>query len=476
MEDLTRIFGPGIEGLSEEEAARQSARIFVRSEGQLAVYEDSRKPTGHKLTAWEAYSAYGADVLEEAVEYGSAILKRTSNSTASALKHRRENIGLSHRSVGRGAKVPLTHVETAELSPDQLPFSRLGQIAFALGLDERLLAFKVKSGGDSNLAYRLRTLVAEQVSPVGRISQRTSLLFAEAASIARVQLRLQKWLRMPKGSDEFEPYCDYGSPQTPAWRIGYNLASKARSQLQLGDSPIHSMRELTEQRLGVPVIQTQLPGHIAGATVMTLDEHEQEARGIVLNTVGANANVWIRRITLAHELGHLLYDPDARLQNLRIDSYSDNEMNPEEHQQDFVEQRANAFAIAFLAPNEAVRKLAPTPVTEESVARVMSTFGISHTSARYHINNSHYRNYHVPNMTINVSPTDEQEAAENFAIDYFPLIETPDQRRGRFAGLAAACFKKGIISSDTATLYLGCSADDFQENYADLLSLYDLDI
>ena len=476
MKDLTLIFGPSTESLSAEEAARKSSRVFVRSEGQLAVFEASRKPTGHKLTAWEAYSAYGIDVLEEAIEYGSAILKRTRNSTAYALKHRRENIGLSHRSVGRATKVPLTHVEIAELSPDQLPFSHLEQIAFALGLDERLLAFNIESGGDSNLAYRLRALVAEQVSTEGHISQGTALLFAEAASIARAQLRLQKWLKIPKGSDAFKPHPDYGSPQLQAWRIGYNLASKARLQLQLGDSPINSMRELTEQRLGVPVIQARLPGHIAGATVTTLDEHGQEARGIVLNTVGANANVWIRRITLAHELGHLLYDPDERLQNLCIDSYSDNEMNPEVHQQDFVEQRANAFAIAFLAPNEAVRKLAPTPVTEESVARVMSTFGISHTSARYHINNSHYRQYHVPNKTINVSPTDEQKAAENFAIDYFTLSETPDQRRGRFAGLAAACFKKGIISSDTATLYLGCSADDFQENYADLLSLYDLDI
>ena len=476
MKDLTLIFGPSNESLSVEEAARRSSRVFVRSEGQLAVYESSRKPTGHKLTAWEAYSAYGADILEEAVEYGSAILKRTRNSTAYTLKCRRLDIGLSCASVERSAKVPTGSVKTAESSPDQLPFDLLARIAFTLGLDERLLAFNIGSGGDSNLAYRLRTLVSEQVSPVGSISQGTALLFAEASSVARTQLRLQEWLQLRKGSDEFQPHADYGSSELPAWKIGYNLASKARAQLQLGERPISSIRDLTEKRLGIPVIQARLPENIAGATVTTLDELGKAARGVVLNTVGANANVWIRRITLAHELGHLLYDPDERLQNLCIDSYSDNEMNPEVHQQDFVEQRANAFAIAFLAPNEAVRKLAPTPVTEESVARVMSTFGISHTSARYHINNSHYRQYHVPNKTINVSPTDEQKAAENFAIDYFTLSETPDQRRGRFAGLAAACFKKGIISSDTATLYLGCSADDFQENYADLLSLCDLDI
>jgi Zn-dependent peptidase ImmA (M78 family) len=472
MKDLTFVFGPGMQDLPEKEAARNSSRVFVRSEGQLGICEESRKPTGHKLTAWEAYSAYGVDVLQEAVEYGSAILKRTRNSTVNALKYRRNSIGLSDVAVENAANVPKGTVEVAEDSPHQIPFEHLTRIAFALGLDERLLAFNIRSGGDSNLAVRLRTLVAEPTSSVGRISQKIALLFAEASSIARTQLRLQEWLQLSRGSDKFQPYSDYGSPQLPAWRIGYNLAHNARSQLQLGNDPISSMRHLTEEQLGIPVIQARLPARIAGATVMTMDERGREARGIVLNTIGANANVWIRRITLAHELGHLLYDPEANLQNVRIDSYLDNQMDPEVQGQDFVEQRANAFAIAFLAPTDAVRKLAPTPVTEESVERVMSTFGISHTSARYHINNCHYRQYSVPSKTINVSQTDEQTAAENFTIDYFPISKTPEQRRGRFAGLVVACYKKGIISSDTAALYLACSTEDFQKSYETLLSIY----
>ena len=319
-------------------------------------------------------------------------------------------------------------------------------------------------------------LFPKQVSPVGSISQGTALLFAEASSVSRTQLRLQQWLQLRKGSDEFQPHADYGSSELPAWKIGYRLASIARSKLQIGERPISSIRDLTEKRLGIPVIQARLPENIAGATVTTLDELGKAARGAVLNTVGANTNVWIRRITLAHELGHLLFDPDASLQNLRIDSYTDNEMDPQEQGQDFVEQRANAFAIAFLAPNEAVQKLAPTPVTEKCVTNVMCTFGISHTAARYHINNSYYRQFQVPNEPVNASPSEEQRIAEDFAIDYFPLAQTKDQRRGRFSGLVAACFEKGIISSDTAALYFGCSVDDFQMSYKHLLSLYDLEI
>ena len=365
-------------------------------------------------------------------------------------------------------KLPRVH-RTSCLRPS-------GTNSFHIGTGRTATCFQHRIRGDSNLAYRLRTLVSEQVSPVGSISQGTALLFAEASSVSRTQLRLQQWLQLRKGGDEFQPHADYGSSELPAWKIGYRLASIARSKLQIGERPISSMRDLTEKRLGIPVIQDQLPGNIAGATVTTLDELGKAARGVVLNTVGANTNVWIRRITLAHELGHLLFDPDASLQNLRIDSYTDNEMDPQEQGQDFVEQRANAFAIAFLAPNEAVQKLAPTPVTEKCVTNVMCTFGISHTAARYHINNSYYRQFQVPNEPVNASQSEEQRIAEDFAIDYFPLAQTKDQRRGRFSGLVAACFEKGIISSDTAALYLGCSVDDFQMSYKHLLSLYDLDI
>ena len=473
MGDLTHIFGPGIEGLSIEDAAKQSTRFFVRSEGQLAVYEASRNPTGHMLTAWEAFAAYGLEVLEDAVEFGSAILKRTKDSTESSLHRRREALDLSYRSVAKAAKVRELDVRTAESSSPLIPVTKLERIAFTLGLDERLLAFRHDSGGDPKLAYRLKTLVAERAGPSRTISSGTALLFAEASSIIRVQLRFQRWLGLATGSDIFKPYADYGSPEMPAWRIGYNLAKNTRKALGLGDSPIESMRELVENRLGIPVIQARLPNNIAGATVMTAHEDGQESRGVVLNTVGDNENVWVRRATLAHELGHLLYDPDESLQNVRVDSYSVNQEDPETQVLDFVEQRANAFAISFLAPNDAVRNLAPTPVSEESVSEVMRRFGISHTSARYHIANSHYRQFHVPERVIDASPSDEQKAAENFTVDFFPLQETPDQYRGRFADLVMACYGKGIISGDTAALYLRCSVEDFQSNLSNLRMLYE---
>ena len=476
MDRLTFIFGPDAGGRAAEDAAKLSTRSFVRSEAELGIYDESRNPTGHVLTAWEAFTSFGLDVLEEAVEHGSAILKRTKNSTGSALSRRREALGLDHRSVGRAAEIPEADVKTAESFPSLVPLTQLERLAFVLGLDERLLAFEVNSGGDTQLAYRLRTLVREPDKQVGTISRRTALLFAEAAAIIRVQRRLQEWLGLQDDGDGFDSHDDYGSAMNPAWKIGYNLAENARMTLKIGQSPISSMRELVEKSLGIPVIQAQLPNAIAGATIMTTDEGGREARGVVLNTVGENENVWIRRATLAHELGHLLYDPDVKLANVRVDSYHDSQKDPETEMTriDFVEQRANAFAIAILAPNGAVRRFAPAPVAEESVSNVMQTFGISHTAARYHISNSHYRQFAVPPRVFDSTPSDEQKAAENFAVDYFPLSGTPEQRRGRFSGLVTACYERGLISEDTAALYLRCSAQDFQDNLELLRTLYEV--
>ena len=474
MDRLTLIFGPGVEGRSAEDAAKCSKRTFVRSEAELAIYEESRNPTGHVLTAWEAFTSFGLDTLEEAVEYGSAILRRSKNATGNALRRRREDLGLPHSSVGKAARISPVEVKTAESSPSRVPLAALEAVSFSLGLDERLLAFREDSGGDSKLAYRLKTLVREQTQQPGAISQGTALLFAEAASITRVQHRLQKWLGLQTESCLFEPHEDYGSVMNPAWRIGYHLAQHARETLRLKDRPIHSMRELVEERLGIPVIQARLPNEIAGATVMTTDENGDEARGVVLNTVGENANVWIRRATLAHELSHLLYDPQTSLQNVRVDSYHDNQQNPETWESDFVEQRANAFAIAFLAPNEAVRSLVSTPVSEESVARVMHTFGISHTAARYHIANSLYRQFDVPSKVIDTGPSDEQTGVENFAVDYFRPKVTPEQRRGRFSGLVTTCYDARLLSEHTAALYLRCSVEDFRHNVGFLRTLYPL--
>ena len=284
---------------------------------------------------------------------------------------------MTPRQLATAADVALEVVHDAETDAHNRDLRELEHLAFVLGLDPVQLSVHETAGADTELGVRLRVL--EHDTPTHdsvRLTPRTVLRFSEAASIIRVQSRLQDWLKKPEEASTFTPSSDY---RYPTWRAGYHLAYSSREQLRIGLEPIHSMRELVENRLGIPIIQVELPPTIAGATISSNGN-----RGIVLNTRGANTNVWIRRTTLAHELAHILFDPEENLQGVRVDSYEQLKRDTRDgRQQDKVERRANAFAVEFLAPREAVKQLVPdvAMVTAEAIGSVVSKFGIGPTAA-----------------------------------------------------------------------------------------------
>jgi Zn-dependent peptidase ImmA (M78 family) len=434
-------------------------REYVRGRSQLAPFDPKKRATGHRLSGFEAREAYGDDVLNEAIEFGSAVLSVTSGAAAGALRSRREELGLAREEVEQILRVPVADLEADSAA---VPFQVFERYALKLGLDERLLSFNRDAGGDRELGVRLKTLYSERAA---ELTAPTVLYFAEAAAIVRIQNRLADWLQLPIRLNEFQKSHDYAEP---AFRPGYNLATVARRMLGLGSRPIPSMRELAETSLGVPVIQRPLHSHIAGATISNGTD-----RGILLNTVGANSNVWVRRATLAHELAHLLFDPQEQMQSIRVDSYDEMGLNPEIAAfRDVVEQRANAFAIEFLAPSDAVRELVQPPFDGADVENVMQTFGLSFTAAKYHLSNSYWRKYDVPQRIMTVRPDESWMAAEDFALDYFRPEEVPVSRRGRFAGIIAACEAKRLISAETAALYLDCSIAAFDRDRETIRSLF----
>ena len=466
-DQITRTFG-AVAAADLDAAARESTRKFVRSNYEIGPLEEGQNPPGHILTAWEALQSYGLDILYESIEYSGAILLKSSGAIESTFLNRRNDLGLSIESIAGATGVSIDYVRLAEERAHHVPLIDLEKIAFTLGLDERLLAFEDIDGTDRDLAFRLKTL-QQRAPEIPTISTGTALKFTEAASVIRVQSMLMDWLGHSGAFRTFQPSHDYGSYANPAWRVGYNLAQQARARLALEmgtDGPILSMRDLVEKDLGIPVVQARLQPSIAGATITTTGFDGEEVRGFVLNTIGENSNVWVRRATLAHELGHILYDPSQELKQLSVDSYDATLVNPEspEIDIDYVEQRANAFAIAFLAPLESVRNLAPVPIRAEDIGNVMQTFGISHTAARYHVFNAHYRQYDLPEQQDQPGPEEHWMTAEDFTLDFFPVSSTPIQRRGRFAGLVAESYQRGILSLHTAALYLGCSDEMFLDN------------
>lgn len=442
--------------------------MYVRGKLQLAEYDSARESTGHRMTAFEVEQAYGPAVFEEIEEHLSAVLLASTRQIESTLRARRETIGLSQAHVASASNLSVETVIAGESTSEDVPVQQLERLAFQLGLDERLIGLEEEAGGDRELGLRLRVLLAAEERESLGITPPVALLFSEAASITRTQKRLQDWLGIEDESDIFEQSGDFGGPQAPAWQIGYQLAETTRKALALNHVPIGSMVELVERRLGIPVVWAELPSWIAGATVASGDH-----RGVVINTTGPNANVWVRRATLAHEIGHLLFDPDPDLGSVRVDDYELSKRNPEtDSGPDFVEQRANAFAIAFLAPPDAVREVLNFDPTTDAVSKVMSHFGIGRTAALYHAANSLWRQYEVPaESEITGSPSAEQIAAEGLTLDFFPLPNTPMQRRGRFAVLVAMSLDAGLISEDTACQYLVCKREELRNALPSLLEL-----
>lgn len=430
-------------------AASMSRVQFVRSQDELALW--SPKATGRVLSAREAFSAFGFETLAEAVENGSAILPCSRAEPAATLRKQREALGLSVSEVAKSAGLDVSAIERAEEVREISPIRTLERIARILGLDERLLAVKAGAGGDPELAYRLREMRSGSV----RFSASVVSALAEAAWVVSTQRRLESDLA--QGAPQIwrqEPSNNY---EYPTWRRGYELAARTRRALGLDAAlPISNLRELCE-RLGVPIVQLALPANFAGATVAS-----GSARGIVVNTEGANRSVWVRRATIAHELGHLLWDPRPKLHALRVDEYVEIDTLPWA-MADRVEARANAFAIEFLAPQTAALAVYREHADPGSgVAAVMERFGISATAARNHLGNALGDVNALPVASDHAQPSPDWEGRESFTTDYFPSPSTPLSRRGSFAGVVVAAEGARVASEDTAAEYLNVTIAEYR--------------
>lgn len=448
--DLDYVFGPGT-GNDLRMRARSSTRRFVRSQDHLALAKAHSK--GHELTAVEALDAFGFNKLLEAVDCGSAILPPSQDEPGGTLKRRRESLGLSVDDLKRPTGLSELQILDCENPETRSPIKDIIRLAEILGLDERVISFIPGAKGDDTLAVRLRDIRSTR-----SLNASTVAALTEVSWVVKTECRLREALNIGcKKSIQFSPSYKYGDSSYPVWQHGYYLANQTRSLLGINEAdPIHPIREVCSQ-LGIPLVQTNLPHGIAGATVVS-DGH----RGIAINVGGQNLNVWVRRATIAHELGHLLWDSDDNLNRVRVDSYDDLERNS--WQQDVVEARANAFAIAFLAPLAAVKDVFLSHTDQSRGLRaVMERFGISFTAAKFHVGNA-LGSQLEPNQFRNVSrePTTEWDAPELFAVVGFPIEKTSDVRRGEFAGLVVSAKQAGLISLDTAAEYLQTTPEIFQ--------------
>jgi Zn-dependent peptidase ImmA (M78 family) len=433
---LEEVFGAASTGETYEQRAATSERVFVKSQFQLAI--DSPRAKGRRLSALEALESYGIDFLKKVVADGGAGFITDGNEPAITISRRRKYLKLSKRALSLATGLDSQTITKAETAGLTSAIRDLETIAQILSLDERVLGVKPQARGDMELGARLR-----EMNDAGDRDDQFIIAISEAAWVIRRQAELAKMLKAT-----YEKVTLFGEKSSsyayPAYKKGYDLAERSRVILGIDPfEPITSIYNLTEDQLGVPIVETDLGEGRAGATIVNAT-----SRGIAISKRGANANVLVRRMTIAHELGHLLWDPDAQLGKVRVEGINAKETR------DPVEVRANAFGIAFLAPPKAVEKIIKETVSfQDAVRKVVSYFGVSPSAAINHIANidptkSDMRNTsrHHPVDVINL-----WNKAENRPSLLESVVES---RRGRFATLAIQAARKNLITVDTLSSWL----------------------
>lgn len=440
--DLDFIFGVGSRGHTPEERAETSSRAYVRSQVQLAFWSEGAR--GIKMNARQALHSFGIRALEQVAEEGASGLVTDPRQPWETIRTRRRYLDIAKTSLAEAADVPLASVQSAETAGAITPIRELERIAQTLSLNERLLGHRAEKLGDKKLATRLR-----EVTPTERRNDQFVVALSEAAWVIGREAELSRELNAGDHRiDLFDAkHKDYDKP---AYQTGYRLAEQTRELLGLTPmEPVVRLRHLVEERLGIPVVDVDMGDGIAGATISN-----GGIRGVAL---APEPRPLVRRITLAHELGHLLWDPEAILDRVRIDRSDDTGHK----QRDPVEIRANAFGIAFLAPLEAIRNIYDTTKSaERTVERLVEDYGISHSAAVAHLRG-----------ICDLQLTETRYRPSNDIFTHWlrrelstPLVpNAPLSRQGRFARLVLQAVDRDLITRDTAATWLRISVDQLPE-------------
>ena len=200
-----------------------------------------------------------------------------------------------------------------------------------------------------------------------RVTQVSSADYRTVAERARQVLEADDLLSriVPAGAPLSMPSIPHGAvPVTKAG--GRELAERARDALGLGDGPIGDLTAIIEEHIGAHILVESLPRGVHGFCAVYPSAGGLPAAAVII--VNGEDVLGRQRFTLAHELCHLLAGDPVDVEVLS----SQTEKSPAEH-------RADAFAVAFLAPDEGVRRaIASQPFDEALVRRMSRLFGMSH--------------------------------------------------------------------------------------------------
>lgn len=293
---------------------------------------------------------------------------------SSIIRHRREALGATVAKAAHWANLSADRWAAIEAGR---PFdvAELRSISYGLAADPGAL-LKGKLENPRRSTARFRSISPPELSPE---DLRTLSLAAELGRIGGA------WLEPLEREFDFErlreptPVTDFEEP----WRQGYRLGEQARRRCRLAPGPISDL-ERALAGLGIHVARVRFTDpQIEAASLW-----EKGALPIVLLNAAAARIVapLSRRAAMAHELCHLLHDTGEHDLATAIS-------RTEGHGESAIEQRARAFAPAFLAPRDEVRLYFRSGEgrrhrpADSKVLAIAKRWGLSLSGAAWHAGN-----------------------------------------------------------------------------------------
>lgn len=263
------------------------------------------------------------------------------------------------------------------------------ELATAVGLDRTAIS-RIEAGSRSLAATELARVAAVLGVPAGDLLQPaparphapnlTRMLMRAATVTANDEPQLAWFLDLVEQAAAAAPASALPALSKrlhtlPPDAAGELAARWARRRLTL--DPAAPLTGLSGHlaRLGVPVIVARFPSasRLAGCA-LTLPG------GLAAVLVNANHPLPRRRFTVAHELAHLLFDTASP-----VSACDAGEVRPGPRSRP--EQRADAFAAAFLLPRRALRLPAESPLALDWLRALEAAYGVSHAATVHRLHN-----------------------------------------------------------------------------------------
>ncbi len=374
------------------------------------------------------------------------------------VREARELAGLSQQAAADALALQRTAVTQIEAGKRSVSTLELSQLASLLRRPVGWFLRDTKDEDEDLLVVLHRVASGlSQASEVRDAVDRCVHICREAAAL-RALLGLEQ--------QEGPPSYPEKAPKTTgeAVRQGERVAEQERRRLGLGHAPIVDLIGLIADQ-GIWTATSPLPDSMSGLFL----QHSSLGMAILINASHAFSR---QRFSLAHEYAHALLDRD------RVVGVSSAENSSER-----IEQRANAFAAAFLMPqagiDEELRRLGkgqptrtdqyvfdvategaihgqmrPAPRSQaigfQDVARIAQVFGVSYRAAAYRLQSLRY----LPPASAVLSAAQEASGKAFLrALGLFDELETPmaenrgsRELRGQVALLALDAFQAGEIS------------------------------